>query len=148
MTLVCGSADAETGTKDVDSRGSGKQFREPGYGSLGSRDDSQEKWGGLHKDKDQRRQRQGARKRTPLLPTHREGRGHRAVISEPSALSAASGAWGRWDPRLAASDPGLCQKHSCARASLITINRERATGEQPEAATGTLYPWPQAEVLV
>lgn len=110
MTLVCGSADAETGTKDVDSRGSGKQFREPGYGSLGSRDDSQEKWGGLHKDKDQRRQRQGARKRTPLLPTHREGRGHRAVISDRSALSAASGAWGRWESKARCLRPRTVSK--------------------------------------
>lgn len=54
MARLCGSVAAETSMKDVDSRGSGKQFREPRYGGLGNRDDPQEKWGALHKDKDQR----------------------------------------------------------------------------------------------
>lgn len=44
MIRVCGSVDAAASMKDVESRGSGKQFREPRYGSLGSPDDSQEKW--------------------------------------------------------------------------------------------------------
>lgn len=44
VTGVCGGPDGEAKRKDVESRGSGNQFSEPGCGALRSQGDSQMRW--------------------------------------------------------------------------------------------------------